>query len=111
MNRTSERKKWRRGSWLWAICVVCAPLLAPLVFGVADVGASVVMGRPLFSKTVESYFDGGSTLYSGMGYRILCTRKISGERGPVIWFRFVPVDFCLTTKHVGVYARGTAYEP
>jgi hypothetical protein len=103
MGDIDERKKRRKRHGLALIWAICIPLMPSLFLGAIDMGASVITGHPLYCKMVESYLDGGSTLYSGFGYNILCLRKVSGARGPVIRFRLVPVSFCLTTKHVGFH--------
>jgi hypothetical protein len=76
-----------------------------------DAGASIILGHPLMSKFVARYFDGGSSLYSGYGYHIFYANKLSGERGPVVWTWFVPVEFSLTSRRIGVYPLGTEESP
>jgi hypothetical protein len=83
----------------WVLCALCISL----VLGAIDCWLSGTSFRnTFFSITTSKLRDGGTTSHVGLGYSLVYYRKMNGERGPEIWYWFLPFSIYQTSERTGV---------
>lgn len=62
-----------------------------VIFFITDYTLSKQNKSPIFSIKVDSYFDGGSTVYYGIGYKVIKCNTLNGDKK--VYFGFYNMKY------------------